>query len=84
MEILVYADWFELKGPAPMGVLSVTHVKGREVFSFAYDKDWLKKGQAQMLDPDHPLSDAAGPAPSGEHPTPRSRNTVIPVPAHGR
>jgi serine/threonine-protein kinase HipA len=35
-----------------MGILSVTHVKGREVFSFAYDMEWLKKGQAQMLDPD--------------------------------
>ena len=52
MDILVYADWFELKGPTKMGTLSVTHVKGREVFSFAYDKDWLQKGESRMLDPD--------------------------------
>jgi serine/threonine-protein kinase HipA len=52
MDILVYADWFELKGPTKMGALSVTHVKGREVFSFAYDTNWLKRGQAQILDPD--------------------------------
>ena len=52
MDILVYADWFELKGPIHMGTLSVSHVKGREVFSFAYEKSWLERGQAQMLDPD--------------------------------
>lgn len=52
MDILVYADWFGLKGAARMGTLSVTHIRGREVFSFAYDKDWLNRGQAQRLDPD--------------------------------
>ncbi len=52
MDILVYADWFELKGPTRMGTLSVTHTKGREVFSFAYEKSWLDRGQAQLLDPD--------------------------------
>src|ERR1700692_3833076 len=52
MEIFVYADWMELKGPTLMGVLSVVHVKGREVFSFAYDPKWLKNDQAQILDPD--------------------------------
>ena len=52
MEILVYADWRELNEPTHMGVLSVAHTKGREVFSFAYSKDWLEKGHAQNLDPD--------------------------------
>ncbi len=52
MDILVYADWFELKTPTRMGTLNVSHVKGREVFSFAYDKDWLQKGEGRMLDPD--------------------------------
>jgi serine/threonine-protein kinase HipA len=51
MEILVYADWFELKGATPMGTLNVMHVKGREVFSFSYYKGWLEKGEAQNLDP---------------------------------
>lgn len=52
MDILVYADWIELEGPALMGTLSVAHTKGREIFSFAYDKAWLDKGLAQNLDPD--------------------------------
>jgi serine/threonine-protein kinase HipA len=52
MDILVYADWFELKGPVRMGTLSVSRVKGREIFSFTYDKDWLDRGQSQILDPD--------------------------------
>ena len=52
MDILVYADWIELEGPALMGTLSVAHTKGREIFSFAYDKAWLDRGLAQNLDPD--------------------------------
>ena len=35
-----------------MGILSVTHIKGREVFSFAYSEPWLLSGHAQDLDPD--------------------------------
>lgn len=49
---MVYGDWRELKEPTFMGILSTTHVKGREVFSFAYNKDWLEKGAVQNLDPD--------------------------------
>jgi serine/threonine-protein kinase HipA len=44
MDILVYADWMGLDGPLLMGMLSVVHAKGHEVFSFAYDKGWLDKG----------------------------------------
>ena len=36
MDIWVYADWKELDGPVLMGVLSVVHTKGHEVFSFAF------------------------------------------------
>src|SRR5438105_943680 len=52
MEILVFADWAELKEPVHMGILSVTHTKGREVFSFEYEKTWLDMGLAQAMDPD--------------------------------
>jgi len=52
MDILVYADWRELKEPILMGTLSVAHTKGREVFSFTYDTDWINNGSAQNLDPD--------------------------------
>lgn len=59
MDILVYADWINLGGPLLMGTLSATHTKGREVFSFAYDEDWLRNGEVQVLDPD--LQFYAGP-----------------------
>ena len=52
MDILVYADWVGLNGPKKMGTLNVTHTKGHEVFSFAYDHEWLEEGLAQGLDPD--------------------------------
>ncbi len=52
MDILVYADWMNLGGSVLMGTLSVAHTKGHEVFSFAYDEGWLRKGDAQSLDPD--------------------------------
>ncbi|MDB5231666.1 MAG: HipA domain protein [Chitinophagaceae bacterium] len=52
MLILVYADWHELGGPVLMGELNVDHIKGREVFSFAYDKKWLKSKHVQTIDPD--------------------------------
>jgi serine/threonine-protein kinase HipA len=52
MKILVYADWIELGSPHLMGTLSVTHVRGRGVFSFEYASAWLKAGFAQIMDPD--------------------------------
>ena len=52
MEVYVYADWLELKGPIFLGTLSMVHTKGHHVASFDYDKDWIKKGFAQSLDPD--------------------------------
>ena len=38
VDILVYADWIELKGPQLMGVLSAHYGKGRKSFSFEYTK----------------------------------------------
>jgi serine/threonine-protein kinase HipA len=52
MDILVYADWEGLGGPRLMGTLSVTHTKGREVFTFSYKKEWIDGGLAQNIDPD--------------------------------
>ena len=52
MDIFVYADWNGLTSPALMGTLSVAHTKGREIFAFSYDKEWLSSGLAQNLDPD--------------------------------
>jgi serine/threonine-protein kinase HipA len=52
MDILVYADWEGLETPTHMGVLSVTHTRGHTVFTFSYDKQWIKTANAQSLDPD--------------------------------
>ncbi len=50
--IYVYADWQELEGPMLMGVLAAERLRGKEVFSFEYDKDWLSSKFVQVLDPD--------------------------------
>ncbi len=51
-EIFVYADWQELDGPMLMGVLTSEPLRGKEIFSFEYDKQWLSSKFAQVLDPD--------------------------------
>lgn len=51
-EILVYADWVGLETPHLMGVLLAEQIRGKEVFSFSYNKEWLEKGPALVLDPD--------------------------------
>ena len=51
-EIYVYADWQEVNGPLLMGVLTSERLRGKEIFSFEYDKAWLSSGFAQTLDPD--------------------------------
>lgn len=50
--VFVYADWESLKGPILMGTLSATHLRGKEIFSFEYNNDWLKSEYVQILDPD--------------------------------
>jgi serine/threonine-protein kinase HipA len=51
-QIWVYAGWAELGGTTLMGTLTADQVRGREVFSFSYSKEWLEKGPALVLDPD--------------------------------
>lgn len=41
-EILVYAHWQSLSTPTLMGILQVTPVKGKEVFSFEYAPEWIQ------------------------------------------
>jgi len=57
MDILVYADWKGLETPTLMGLLSVTHTRGHAVFTFSYDKSWIKADKVQILDPDLQLYD---------------------------
>ncbi len=50
--IIVYADWPGLECPTTMGTLLSTRTRGKEIFSFEYNDDWLKSGKAQNIDPD--------------------------------
>jgi serine/threonine-protein kinase HipA len=50
--IFVYAHWDEIIEPVLLGSLIVQFVRGKEIFSFEYDRTWLSSGFAQMLDPD--------------------------------
>lgn len=49
--IQVFADWKGLEYPTLMGTLEAAVVRGKEIFSFAYDTDWLHTKQYQRLDP---------------------------------
>ncbi|MBN2778525.1 MAG: HipA domain-containing protein [Bacteroidales bacterium] len=50
--ILVYADWDWLPQKYKIGNLYSSLLRGKEVFSFEYDKNWLKSGFATNIDPD--------------------------------
>lgn len=51
-EIEVWADWRELDGASCMGILRASEARGKEVFAFEYDRDWLKGESFRDLDPD--------------------------------
>jgi serine/threonine-protein kinase HipA len=51
-EIEVWADWQELGAPILMGHLRSSLTRGKEVFSFSYEGEWLASGAARQLDPD--------------------------------
>ena len=55
-KIYVYADWIgmsrEMITPAPIGILKAEQVRGKEIFSFEYDKGWLNTKPSFLLDPD--------------------------------
>ncbi|WP_239059583.1 hypothetical protein [Bacteroides sp. 224] len=40
--IYVYADWIGLNYPHFMGTLTVNQIRGKEIFSFQYDDEWLR------------------------------------------
>ncbi len=51
-EIEVWADWQQLGAPILMGRLRSSLTRGKEVFSFSYEGEWLASGAARQLDPD--------------------------------
>lgn len=63
--VQVCADWVGLGGPTPMGLLHSTPARGKEIFSFEYDREWLKNAQAQVLDPSLRLWDGPQYVPQG-------------------
>jgi serine/threonine-protein kinase HipA len=51
--VFVYADWEGLpEEKMLMGQLQSELLRGKEVFSFVYSKEWLSSNFAQILDPD--------------------------------
>lgn len=51
-KIWVYADWQFLDGARLMGILTPQHIRGKEIFSFEYNDNWIaSSGQALFLDP---------------------------------
>ncbi|MEZ4890796.1 MAG: HipA domain-containing protein [Crocinitomicaceae bacterium] len=51
-DIYVFAQWFGVNEPELLGILSAHQAKGRKAFSFEYDKNWLKKKEYKLIDPD--------------------------------
>ena len=51
-EILVFADWQGLNGPLLMGRLFASRLRGKEVFQFEYEPEWLKKESVLHIDPE--------------------------------
>lgn len=52
-EIFVYADWFMYSEPKLVGKLWFSTIRGKTVYSFEYNKEWIKSGIA--IDPELPL-----------------------------
>lgn len=50
--IWVYANWESIENPQLMGCLLAQKIRGREVFSFEYNENWLKENFSSFyLDP---------------------------------
>ena len=51
--IYVYFDHRSARqAPVLLGMLTAQQVRGKEVFSFEFSKDWLREHPGQALDPD--------------------------------
>jgi len=47
----VWADWHQLTSTIRMGFLHCTPSRGKEIFAFEYDQDWLQSSHGMTLDP---------------------------------
>ncbi|HPI39376.1 MAG TPA: type II toxin-antitoxin system HipA family toxin [Pseudobdellovibrionaceae bacterium] len=50
-KIEVWANCYFLEEPQKIGVLTASNVRGKEIFSFEYEKSWLKGQSAFQIDP---------------------------------
>ena len=50
-DIEIHAHWVGLAEPTLIGFLHANPVRGKEIFSFEYDHEWLSSGYAQAIDP---------------------------------
>ncbi|MEP6756427.1 MAG: HipA domain-containing protein [Chthonomonadales bacterium] len=50
--IEVWADWAPTGPPVLLGNLTASPLRGKEVFSFEYDPEWVKNGGVKDLDPE--------------------------------
>lgn len=57
--IWVYADWVlnHANEPCQVGVLTASVIRNKELFSFAYDSEWLDSPYALQIDPELQLFD---------------------------
>ena len=51
-KIFVYADWCKNEPAKLIGTLSVSPIRGKEIFSFEYSAEWLNDKFGTILDPD--------------------------------
>jgi serine/threonine-protein kinase HipA len=65
-QIEVYAHWVGLSQPTLMGILYAVSTRGKEIFSFEYNHDWLKNNLTQEIDPSLQLFHGRQYAPDGQ------------------
>lgn len=61
----VVANWVGLREPVLMGRLHATPSRGKEIFSFEYDRAWLRSDRALVIDPSLRLDRGPQYAPTG-------------------
>ena len=50
--IYVYYDGEQVDFPVIMGILTSVQLRGKEIFSFEFDKTWLSDQRFRSFDPD--------------------------------
>ena len=66
LKIEVCAHWVGLDRPITVGFLYATPSRGKEIFSFEYEKNWIESSHAQALDPSLQLLKGQQYAPDGQ------------------